>query len=161
MGPTLEVLAYFSATKASRLLSVLGRKGQNFLSKKRQHILQTCVPSVFDAKMTELEPITHLNQTISVLKIAHIRQSIFVVGYITGLIELVDFDTPEAQPLASFQVPHVEVVEGGDQRLAILVDIDVHSKSEEKIMLCFSEGVIGHLNMNTLHFELIEGFTEW
>ena len=123
--------------------------------------MQTCVPGVFDAEMTELEPIKHLNQTISVLKIAHLRESIFVVGYINGLIELVDFDTPEAQPLASFQVPHHEVVEGGDTRLAILVDLDVHSKSEEKIMLCFSEGVIGQLNMNTQQFELIDGFTEW
>ena len=73
------------------------------LARKEQDIFQTCVPSVFDAKMTELPPITHLNQDISILKVVHLRGSIFLVAYINALIEMVDFSTPEAEePLDSF-----------------------------------------------------------
>ena len=55
--------------------------------------------------MTELPPITHLNQDISILKVVHLRGSIFLVAYINALIEMVDFSTPEAEePLDSFQI---------------------------------------------------------
>ena len=69
--------------------------------------------------MTELEPVRHINQTIPVLKIVHIRQSIFVVSYINGLIEMIDFSTP-SEPLVSFQIPNDD-----NPKLATLVDIDV------------------------------------
>ena len=67
------------------------------------------MPSIFDAKMTELPEIVHLNQTIPVQKVMHLRESIFIVSYINGLIEMIDFSTPEAEePLDSFQVPNGE-----------------------------------------------------
>ena len=60
--------------------------------------------------MTEiLPPITHLNQDIPVQQVKHLRESLFIVSYINGLIEMIDFSTPEAEePLHSFQVPNGE-----------------------------------------------------
>ena len=59
--------------------------------------------------MTELPAIEHLNQSIPVQKVMHLRGSIFIVSYISGLIEMVDFSTPDAQePIDSFQVPNDE-----------------------------------------------------
>ena len=56
--------------------------------------------------MTELPPISHVNQEIPVQKVIHLRGSIFLVFYISGLIEMLDFNTPDAEePLDSFQIP--------------------------------------------------------
>ena len=53
--------------------------------------------------MTQLPTIEHLNQEVPVLKVAHLREGIFVVGYVSGLLELVDFDNTQAEgPLDSF-----------------------------------------------------------
>lgn len=103
MGPTLEVLAFFSSSRVSRLLHCLCKKGKTFVDKNRQNIFQSCVPSIFDCTMTQLPTIEHLNQEVPVLKVAHLREGIFVVGYVSGLLELVDFDNTQAEgPLDSF-----------------------------------------------------------
>ena len=68
------------------------------------------MPSIFDGTMKEILPeIEHFNQDIPLRKVVHLRDSIFVVSYINGLIEMIDFSTPEAEePLHSFQVPNGE-----------------------------------------------------
>lgn len=110
MGPTLEVLAFFSSTKVVKLLRCVSKKGHTFLEKREQDILQVCVPSIFDAKMTELPPFSNLDQNIPVLKVLHLAGNIFFVVHINGLVVKVDFDTPEAEePLDSFQIPCEEV----------------------------------------------------
>ena len=58
-----------------------------------------------------------------------------MVAYISGLITLVDFDTPDAEaPLASFQIPsHDYLIQSGNEealnehseKLNILMDIDL------------------------------------
>lgn len=42
--------------------------------------------------MVELEPLTHFNQDYPIIKVLHLRESLFLVAYINGLLELVDFD---------------------------------------------------------------------
>lgn len=156
MGPTLEVLSYFSCTRVARLLSVISKKGGEFLKKKEQDIFQTCMPSIFDAKMEELPDIVHLNQSIPVQKVMHLRDSLFIVSYINGLIEMVDFATPEAEePLLSFQVPNDD--EAPDvEFLRIITDFDVACKSEERILLCFQECAVAFLNLPAKQFNLIK-----
>ena len=113
MGPTLEICAFFSTNQVKRLLSSLCKKSQHILAKKQQDIFVTCIPAIFDTKMTELTPIKHINQMIPVQKIIHLRESIFLVSYISGLIEMIDFeDTKNSEePLARFQVPRYDVTE--------------------------------------------------
>lgn len=67
------------------------------------------MPSIFDAKVTRLEPIRHVNQDIPVIKVIHLRESLFVVAYVSGLIEVLDFDQPEAEPVYRFQVHNQDV----------------------------------------------------
>ena len=62
VGPTLEVLSYFSASRVKRMVSCLSKQGQSFVKRKKQDLTQLCVPSIFDACMTELTPISHVNQ---------------------------------------------------------------------------------------------------
>ena len=65
--------------------------------------MQTCVPSIFDTTMTELPAIRHLNQDVPIQKVFHLYDSIFLIFHISGLIERVDFSTPDAEePLDSF-----------------------------------------------------------
>ena len=111
IGPTLEVLAFFSSSKAATLLALLSKKSQSVFEKKKQDIMQMCAPSIFDAQMQQLEPIKHVSQTIPVQKVIHLRASIFLVSYINGLIEMLDFDNAETEPLARFQVPNGDVQE--------------------------------------------------
>ena len=106
MGATLEVLAYFSTNKVELLLSCLSKKSQDVLRRKRQDITQLCVPSIFDARITRLEPVRHVNQDVPVLKLVHLRESLFIVAYINGLIEMIDFERPESEPMYRFQISH-------------------------------------------------------
>ena len=56
------------------------------------------MPSVFDAKMTELPPITHLNQERPVQKVVHLRDNtIFLVVYNYGLLQVVNFNATESE----------------------------------------------------------------
>lgn len=66
------------------------------MAKNQQNIFQTCVPSIFDAKMVEQEPLTHFNQEYPIIKVLHLRESLFLVAHINGLLALVDFEQPEA-----------------------------------------------------------------
>jgi len=69
------------------------------------------MPSIFDTKASQLEPVKHINQDFPVMKIVHLRESLFLVAYVIGRIELLDLDNPEAEPLLVFQVPNSDVPE--------------------------------------------------
>ena len=107
--------------------------------------------------MTEiLPPISHLNDSIPVQNVLHLRESIFIVSYINGLIEMVDFSTPDAEePLLSFQVPNDD--EDPDvEYLRSLHGLDVYGHSEEKLLLCFRDDAIAYLNLPTKEFHVIK-----
>ena len=101
LGPTLETLAYFSSTRVKRLLSTLSKRSQQFLLKNKQHIFQLCLPTMFDSKMIELDPITKFKE-IPILKVMHLRDSLFIVAYINALIELRDFTSSSEEALMSY-----------------------------------------------------------
>ena len=62
--------------------------------------------------MTELPPITTLRPDIPVMKVKHVRGSLWIVAYIGGLIEMVDFNGQAGQePLLSFQIPNAANLE--------------------------------------------------
>ena len=65
----------------------------------------------------------------------------------SGLIEMVDFSTPEAEePLLSFQVPNGEE-DPDEEQLRCLHAVDVYGHSEEKLLLCFRDDAIAFLNL--------------
>ena len=47
-----------------------------------------------------------MNQDVPVLKLVHLRDSLFIVAYINGLIEMIDFERPESEPMYRFQISH-------------------------------------------------------
>ena len=157
MGPTLVVLSYFSQTKVSQLLARLSKRGQTFLEKRKQDILQMCISSAFDAKMTELPPIRHLDQDIPICKVLHLSGSIFFVIHVNGLVVKVDFETPDAEePLDSFQIPCES-----DERLSILTDADILRGNEEHLLFAFMNRTVAFLNFKTKEFYSETQFLEF
>ena len=85
--------------------------------------------------MIELPPITNLEENVPVKKICHARDTIWVVAYINGLIQLIDFNNPDAQePLASYQIQSADFINANgsedqlnefSEKLNILMDIDI------------------------------------
>ena len=93
------------------------------------------------------------------------------MGYISGLIEVLDFDQPEAAALYSFHVPNDDAdpedpntkyvpyfddpEKNGDGYLGQcmgFVDVDSWNNSEDNLVLTFLEHVLGFLNMHTRQF---------
>ena len=60
MGPTFEILSYFTIASAEIMLNRLCKKTKNFYSKKKEDLFKICAPSVLGAQMEQLEPITNL-----------------------------------------------------------------------------------------------------
>ena len=90
--------------------------------------------------MAELPSYKQVDQDIPLKKISHLRDSIFIVAYVSGLIEMIDFaavpaDPNVREPLDSFQVPCDD--EQYDGRLYTIADMDVLHGSEEHILLVF------------------------
>ena len=60
IGPTLELLSFFSSQKVQTLLRRLSKKGVQFCAQQEQGIFRNCIPSVLRAKMEPLSPITNV-----------------------------------------------------------------------------------------------------
>lgn len=121
--------------------------------------------------MTEIHPpITHFNQDIPLMKILHLRESLFIVAYVSGLIQMVDFENPfTEQPLASYQIEHADLVTTGmneeqtdsnvqeesdviEHKFVDIRDINVLHKNEEKLIIGFRDLKIAFLNIHTQEF---------
>ena len=73
-----------------------------------------------------------------------------MVFYVNGLIERIDFNTPDAEePLDSFQVPNEEE---GNEELQNFTDADMFDKSDENIVLCFLDSSVAFFNARTKSF---------
>ena len=56
--------------------------------------------------MQQLPPIKHVNQELPILAVKHLRESYFLVAYRNGLLEVLNFDDPQEEPLYRFQIPN-------------------------------------------------------
>ena len=65
-----------------------------------------CAPGIFGAQMVQLASVKHVDQELPVLTIKHLRDSYFLVAYINGLLEVLNFDDPAEEPLYRFQIPN-------------------------------------------------------
>ena len=87
----------------------------------------------------------------------HLRDDLFLVGYVTGLIELRDFSKakPEGnepdEPIAAFNA--AELDEEG--RFDYLRDFDCKTGDESRIVMIFDSCAVGFLNLrnNSFHSE--------
>ena len=63
-------------------------------------MFRECKPTIFSVKLRQMKPYTNLDPTY-VQKVLHLREDIFVVQYMGGLIELRDL-SQTADPILSF-----------------------------------------------------------
>ena len=93
LGPTVEVLAFFNYHHRVRsLLKRLSKRTSAYYDAKQQHFFRECKPTIFSAKIEHLPPYKSLSDRF-VQKILHVKDDLFVIQYIGGLIELRDLST--------------------------------------------------------------------
>ena len=107
MGPTLELLSNFSNSNAVALLCSLSKQSRQFYEKNSQGVFRHSHPTILSAQMTQLKPVTNL-LPLPVTRVIHLRDDLFLVGYVTGVVELRDFSkakptgTEPDEPIAAF-----------------------------------------------------------
>ena len=107
--------------------------------------------------MTEKEKITNLSP-LPVIRVIWMREQIFLVGYISGLVELRDLSKGQMtgkepdEPILSFNAEE----QGGELQLGCMVDVCCKELDESKILMAFEAGFIGKLDLKTGQFTLEE-----
>ena len=148
MGPTLEFLSNFSNSKAVALLLSLTRQSRQFYMKNQQGMFRHCHPTILSQQMTHVETVTNL-LSLPVTRVIHLRDDLFLVGYVTGVIELRDFSRANPvgnepdEPIAAFNAAELDA----EGRFDYMRDFDCKAGDESKIVMIFDSGAVGFLNL--------------
>ena len=152
IGPTIEVLSFYGVTcKVKALLKRLNKQTSAFYAKQEQNLLRQCKPSIFGGKVERLADFTNLHDAY-VQKILHIREDMFVLMYVGGLIEMRDFSnqSPDAEPIYSFQLPFDE----DDESMLQTTDIDFKG-DETRLLITLRTMSVVFLNLRTGDIKVI------
>ena len=107
--------------------------------------------------MIEKEKITNL-LPLPVIRVIWMREQIFLVGYINGIVELRDLSKGQMtgkepdEPILSFNAEE----QGGEIQLGCMADVCCKELDESKILMAFDAGFIGKLDLKTGQFTLEE-----
>ena len=67
------------------------------------------------------------------VRVIHLRESLFMVGYIDGVVELRDFEKDDQPSMIEFNA-HENC---GEENLGAMMDFCCKSQDESKVMMCF------------------------
>ena len=137
IGSTLQILSFFTQARARLLLNSLSKFTREFYAKQENNIFRSCLPTVFSATINHERTVIGTEDRF-IIRAIHLRDSLFVIGYASGLIAIKNLETGEV-------IDQIQI-EGEEQPV---MDVDIFNNDERHILVGYREEKFYFVNFQT------------